>query len=140
MKTLIVEDDFTSRVILQKLLMPFGECHVAVNGKEAVSVCLTALESGQPYDLICLDIMMPEMDGQDALVRIRALEQKKGLSPERAARVIMTTALDDARSIMDAFYGLCDGYLIKPIDGERLMQLMDDFKLHDRRNPPAGKA
>ena len=63
MKTLIVEDDFTSRLLLQELLRRFGPCHVAVNGVEAVDAVTAALTANAPYDLICLDIMMPVMGG-----------------------------------------------------------------------------
>lgn len=129
MKTLIVEDDFTSRVVLHGLLAPYGECHIAVNGNEAVEAYADALTTGQPYDLICLDIMMPEMDGQAALKHLRAAEEKMGVLSHRGAKIIMTTALDDVRNIVDAFYGLCDGYLTKPIDGPQLFQLLDKLKL-----------
>ena len=79
MKTLIVDDDFTNRLLLQELLRPHGQSHVAVNGREAVDAVGVALEAKEPYDLICLDIMMPEMDGQEALGKIRALEEKHRL-------------------------------------------------------------
>ena len=84
MKTLIVEDEITSRVLLRELLKRFGPPHVAMNGKEAVAAVSTALLAGEPYDLICLDIMMPEMDGQEALKRIRQLEDGAQLAPESA--------------------------------------------------------
>ena len=78
MRTLIVEDDFTSRLLLQSLLAQYGECHIAVNGREAVEAFRSARESGQVYNLICMDIMMPEMDGQTAVNNIRALEEAGG--------------------------------------------------------------
>ena len=78
MKTLIVEDDFTSRLLLQELLKGYGPAHVAVNGKEAVEAARMAMDAGEPYDLICLDIMMPEMDGHGALKEIRAQEEARG--------------------------------------------------------------
>ena len=77
MKALIVEDDFTSRLLLQGLLQPFGVCHVCINGKEAVEAFKIALDQKEPYDLVCLDIMMPEMDGQTALKEIRAIEGQR---------------------------------------------------------------
>jgi two-component system, chemotaxis family, chemotaxis protein CheY len=140
MKTLIVEDDFTSRLILKHLLMPYGECHFAVNGQEAVEACANALTVNQPYHLICLDIMMPEMDGQAALKHLRADEERMGISSRQGAKIIMTTALDDVRNIMDSFHGLCDGYLTKPIDGVRLLELLKQFNLLGCSTNPEGNA
>lgn len=129
MKTLIVEDDFTSRIVLQGLLSRFGECHIAVNGNEAVRACVSALNDNVPYDLICLDIMMPEMDGFVALKEIRAAEERRGIYSSSGMKIIMTTALDDMRSVMSSFYELCDGYLVKPIDGPALMRILQKLKL-----------
>ena len=47
MKTLIVEDDFTGRLLLQTLLSPYGECHIAVNGREAVDAFRRAMKRGR---------------------------------------------------------------------------------------------
>ena len=77
MKTLIVEDDFTSRLFLQTFLSRYGDCHMAVNGKEAVEAFQMATDNGSPYHLICMDIMMPEMDGQEAVRQVRALEEAR---------------------------------------------------------------
>lgn len=121
MKTLIVEDDFTSRLLMQELLKGYGLPHVAINGREAVDAVRVALESGQPYDLICLDIMMPGMDGHQALKEIRALEDAKGIFSSEGAKILMTTALTDMKNKIDAFSGLCDGYLTKPIHKDRLL-------------------
>jgi two-component system chemotaxis response regulator CheY len=129
MKTLIVEDDFTSRLLLQTFLAGYGECHVAVNGTEAVAAFREACSKGQSYDLICMDIMMPEMDGQTALKEIRAIEEARGINPNHGTKVIMTTALDDIRNVVEAFKGLCDAYLFKPIDTAKLLQHLKNMKL-----------
>ena len=120
MRTLIVEDDFTSRLLLQSLLAPYGECHLAVNGREAVAAFRTAQKSGQAYDLICMDIMMPEMDGQTAVKEIRALEEAGGTLSTQGVKIIMTTALDDVKNVVESFKSLCDAYLFKPIDTGKL--------------------
>jgi two-component system chemotaxis response regulator CheY len=116
MKTLIVEDDFTSRLLLQEILKNFGHIDLAVNGVEAVDAMSNALEAGDPYDLICLDIMMPEMDGRSALRELRMLEEIRDIPPSRRTKIIMTTALASMTDVMAAYNDMCDGYLVKPIE------------------------
>jgi two-component system chemotaxis response regulator CheY len=129
MKTLIVEDDFVSRLLLQASLAPYGECHIAVNGRVAVEAFRAAREQGQRYDLICMDIMMPEMDGQEALKQIRKLEDDADILSSDAAKVVMTTALDDIGNVMAAFKGLCDAYLMKPIEKANLLAKLKSLHL-----------
>jgi len=129
MKTLIVEDDFTSRVLLQELLKGYGPLHVAVNGKEAIDAVAISLETEEPYDLICLDIKMPEMDGHSALREIRMMEETKGILPARRARIFMATALSDKANVMEAIKGQCDYFLAKPIQKKILIKELHRFKL-----------
>jgi two-component system, chemotaxis family, chemotaxis protein CheY len=121
MRTLIVEDDFTSRILLQAFLSHYGECHIAVNGSEAVTAFRAAQLSGNRYDLICMDIMMPEMDGQAAVKEIRAIEEAGGTLSSNGVKIIMTTALDDVKNVMQSFKHLCDAYVFKPIDTGKLL-------------------
>ncbi len=118
MKCLIVEDDFAARKLLQIYLSDYGDCFVAVNGREAVEAVREALDKGVPYDLICLDIMMPEMDGQEALKEIRRIESEHGIRGLDSVKVIMTTVLEDSKNIAEAFKSGCEGYLNKPIKKE----------------------
>jgi two-component system, chemotaxis family, chemotaxis protein CheY len=129
MKSLIVEDDFTSRLLLQTILSRYGECHVAVNGREAVDAFSAARASGRGYDLVCMDIMMPEMDGHAALEAIRNAEMEEATRFEPAARVVMTTALDNVKNVAAAFRGLCDAYLVKPINSSELIEQLREFSL-----------
>lgn len=124
MKVLIVEDDFASRVLMQGLLQPLGVCHTAANGKEALFAFETAVHSGEPYDLICLDIMMPEMDGQIALKELRHIEDKAGILASDGVKVVMMTALDDKDNVMQAFREQCDAYIVKPIQREKVMETL----------------
>jgi two-component system chemotaxis response regulator CheY len=122
MRTLIVEDDFYSRKILQTILSQYGECDIAVNGEEAVQAFKQALEEGRPYDLICLDIMMPVMDGHQALQRIREIEDKLDLRYGREVKVLMTTALGDIKNVNQAFFkGGATSYLTKPLQKDRVL-------------------
>jgi two-component system chemotaxis response regulator CheY len=128
-KTLIVEDDFTSRLLLQEMLKPYGAVHIAVNGQEAVEAFGAAMAAGEGYDLICLDIMLPEMDGYEALKQIRGIEESLGIPSHRGTKIIMTTALDHVKNVMQAFHGLCDAYLVKPIDKAKLMEQLHQYAL-----------
>ncbi len=122
MKTLIAEDDFVSRLLLQELLKAYGPVHTAFNGKEAIEAVQLAYQSGEPYELICLDIMMPEMDGQQALKEIRALEEEKGILLSRWCKIMMTTALADKQNVLEAVRGKCDAFLVKPIQKAKLLE------------------
>jgi len=128
MQILIAEDDFVSRLLLQEMLKPYGTCQVAVNGEEAVAAFARMLDLHTPYGLICLDIMMPGMDGQEALKQIREMERQRGIGGSDAVKIIMTTALDDPKNIMQALVrGPSDGYLTKPLDPIKMNKLLADL-------------
>jgi two-component system chemotaxis response regulator CheY len=130
MRVLVVEDDFTSRKVLQKILSPFGEVDIAVNGLEAVEAFESALGDERPYDLICMDIMMPEMDGQEALKQIRTVEKAHNIRPADEVKVIMTTALDDPKNVVEAYYkGGATSYVPKPIDKHMVLHLLKNLGL-----------
>ncbi|QWR76925.1 response regulator [Candidatus Magnetomonas plexicatena] len=128
MRILVAEDDFTSRTMLQRFLDGYGDVDVTVNGSEAIEAFNFALEENEPYDLICLDIMMPEIDGLKALKNIREKEKSIGVTPENGVKIVMTTALDSTKEISDTFYGSgCNDYLTKPIDLQRLTIILEKY-------------
>jgi two-component system chemotaxis response regulator CheY len=129
LRALLVEDDFTSRLLLQTFLARYGDCHIAVNGREAVEAYRLALDRGRGYDLICMDIMMPEMDGREAVRQIRAMEEAQGIISTYGSKIIMTTALSDLKEVIRSFRELCDAYLVKPIDLGQLLEHMKSYEL-----------
>lgn len=134
LRTLVVEDEFFSRVLLQEILLDFGKCDVAVNGIEAVEAVKMRVLQGNPYDLICLDIMMPEMDGHETLKRIRAIEEENGILGLDRAKIIMTTALDDMETVISSFRDQCDVYLVKPISVNKLKNELYKLNLITKSN------
>jgi len=128
MRALIVEDEFLSRKVLRSFLMTLFEVEIVVNGREAVEAFKLAHTEEQPYDLILMDIMMPEVDGIEALHRIRTLEEKEALTPK--VKVIMTTALDDPQTVIKSFYeGEASAYIVKPVAKDKLFKELEKLGL-----------
>ena len=129
MKILLAEDDFVTRKFMTGFLSKYGECDVTVDGMEAVDAFMMALEDEEPYDLVCLDIMMPVMDGYQALMGIRNLEKERNIPPNKQAKIIMATALNDEKNVKMAFELGCTVYSGKPIDQEKFEQVLKKFEL-----------
>lgn len=129
MKILLAEDDFATRKFMLNFLSKYGECDVTVDGMEAVDAFMMALEDEDPYDLVCLDIMMPVMDGYQSLVGIRNLEKERNIPEDKAVKVIMTTQLNDEKNVKMAFELGCTIYSGKPIDQNRFEQALKKLGL-----------
>jgi len=128
MRALIVEDEFLSRKVLRSFLMTLFEVDIVVNGREAVEAFKLAHDDGQPYDLILMDIMMPEVDGIEALKKIREIEDSRQVRSK--AKVIMTTALDDPQTVIKTFYdGEASGYIVKPVGKDKLYNELEKLGL-----------
>lgn len=129
MKSLVVEDEFVARCVLQRFLARYGECDVAVDGNEAVAAVFNALQNTAPYELVCLDIGLPKLNGQDVLERIRALELTRGIQLGQGCRVIMTTVTSAPSQVLGAFRGGADAYLTKPISLTALSRELEALRL-----------
>ncbi len=129
MRILIAEDDMVSRKFIFKFLQPYGDCDVVVDGMEALDAFLMAWDEQEPYDLICLDIMMPKLDGLKVLKTIRDMESEKGLNNAERARIIMTTILNNPEHVAEAFQSGCEAYAAKPIDTRKLNEVMKKLNL-----------
>jgi len=125
MKILIVEDDLSSRKFLYKFMCNYGECDITVDGMEGLDAYLIALDEGEPYDLVCLDIMMPKVDGVKVLKTIREIERQRNIEGDNIVKIIMTTALNDVELVKSTFDSGCEVYATKPIDIKKLQNVME---------------
>lgn len=115
LRILIVEDEPVNREFLTLALRGLGVCQAVVSGEDAVLAQQNALETNQPFDVVFLDIMLPGMNGLQALEQLRALENRYEVPPERHVPVIITTGLDDDQTASRAFIqGQALSYLTKP--------------------------
>lgn len=129
LRILLAEDDFATRKFMLKFLEKYGDVDVTVDGMEAVDAFLMSLEDEEPYDLVCLDVMMPVMDGYQALMGIRNIEKQRNVAPEDMAKVIMTTALNDERNVKKAFELGCTVYSGKPLNVDKFQEVLTKLGL-----------
>jgi len=124
MRILIAEDDLASRKYMLKILESYGQCDFTVNGIETLDAFLLAIDEKNPYDLICLDIMMPKADGMKVLKSIRQIEKRNGIESYQRVKIIMTTALNDTETTNNSYDYGCEAFFTKPIDGEKLIKVI----------------
>lgn len=116
-RILVVEDDFGSRKMMLKLLEEYGQVDSAVDGQDGINAFRKAFDEDRPYGLVFLDIMMPHMDGQEALVLMRKEEQERSVAPAAEAHIIMTTVLEDPHNVVGAYFkGGATSYIVKPVE------------------------
>lgn len=127
MKTLIVEDNPVNSLFVQKILSVMCECDIASNGHDAIQYFSDAIDENKPYNIVCLDIVMPGADGQEVLKEIRRLETDKGIKSSDEAKVIMLTSVDDPDIIKDTIEQGASDYLVKPILKDELLDKIRAF-------------
>ncbi len=133
MKILIAEDDLSSRKYLFKFLSNYGTCDIVIDGMEALDAYLISLKEKKPYDLICLDIMMPKVDGVKVLKHMKELEAQYKIPQDQRSKIIMTTALAETEIIHDAFNLGCDAYAAKPLDMNKFVEVLRKLKLIENK-------
>lgn len=129
MKSMVVDDELINRKMLENYLLDYGPCDVFENGNDALEAFTAALQAGEPYDLVTLDVEMPEINGHELLKKLRAVEEKRGVMGSAAARVLMISVHQERESIMPAFRAGCEGYLFKPLDVNQLKSKLEELEL-----------
>ncbi len=123
MRCLVVDDDFETRRIIQSILHPYADVDMVSDGEECVVAFNDALRKGIPYDLVLLDILMPNMNGQTALRELREIEKDHEVHTEKRSKVIMVSGLENNEEVHNAFFlGDAASYIVKPIDKKVLLK------------------
>jgi len=121
MRTLVVEDDLVMREFYKEVLGEYGSVDFAENGAVAIDVFTNSHEKGHPFDLVCLDIVMPELDGLEVLKSFRKQEEDRGILGLAGTKIIICSGLGDSKSVLGAFRDGCEAYLVKPFDKRMLL-------------------
>ncbi len=130
MRCLIAEDVEFAREMMSFFLADYAEIDSVDNGETAVELFSAALEEGRPYNFVCLDILMPKMDGQEALKRMRQIEALHEPLAQEKSVIVMTTAMNSLEDMQEALWrGDCTDYLVKPVMFADLVAVMTKYGL-----------
>ena len=126
MRILVVDDELVSREKMKHIMSSLGECDEVASGQDALKAFMDARIEGKQYDLITLDISMPEMDGTEVLGRIRTLEKEDGTPKEGQVRIMMVTGSSEKDTILTCIKAGCNDYIMKPFDKQTVVKKLVD--------------
>jgi two-component system chemotaxis response regulator CheY len=127
LRCLVVDDDEVGREILILNLQGIARCDSAANGREALEKYSANLDTN-PYDLIFLDIIMPELDGNETAKTIRRMELERGITPDKGVSIIVFSSLNTPQDIIKTYISAQSAaHLVKPLNVEKLKKTL--FKL-----------
>jgi CheY-like chemotaxis protein len=118
LSVLVAEDNQVNALLTRSLLTRLGhQAVLTTNGEEALESWLSAKSAGAPYDLVLMDLQMPQLDGIETTKRIRAQEAAQ---PGRQTPILALTANTLVEDRYACFEAGMDGFLIKPLDRDKL--------------------
>lgn len=132
MRILVVDDELVSRKKMEKILEEFGDCFLVECGADAVKIFKEAWEMGVPFDLVSLDIGLPDMSGIDVLKRIRQIEKDKDIAKDKLSRVMMVTSHADQSLVLGSVEAGCNNYIVKPFSREKVVEKLEHLGLCER--------
>lgn len=135
MRTLIVEDVHFLALILERILEPYSKIDYAQNGGIAIEKYTKAFTKGRAYDLICLDLLLPEIDGFEVLRSIRQFEDDFNLPPEKRAKVVVISTFNDRKTVTKARKAGCDSYIAKPFSKDKVLKTIEQIGLIEYTHP-----
>lgn len=129
MRSLVIDDSATVRKLLYQMLTAVGTCVEAADGNIGVETWRQALEDKDPFQLVCLDLIMPEKDGQAVLREIRETEAGLGIALEDRTKVIIITSQASSTNLLKAIHWKADAFLAKPFTRETLFFKLQELEL-----------
>jgi len=122
---LVVDDSSSVRQFFKGVLASCGGCDFAVDGLEGIKMAGRAIMDKSPYDVIFLDIMMPNVSGLACCQKIRDMEYAAGMERGKGSVIVIVSSLSDAATMLKAQYESgADAYLTKPVDPSAVREIL----------------
>ena len=132
LKCLVVDDDEIGRELIVHYLAGIADCRTAENGLKAVEMFREAFEGSTPYDLIILDIVMPEMDGHAAAKEIRLIESAGSVSVNEGVCIIVVSSLNTPRDVIQAYLAASSAaHIVKPVKPDKLLKILNKLGMYE---------
>lgn len=125
MKTLVVDDELVSRKKMEAIVKNFGDCVTATSGKSAIVAFSKAWHEKAPFDLMTLDVSMPDINGMEVLARIREIENESKIAPDKRMKIIMVTSKSDNATVLSCLNSGCNEYIVKPFDMDTIQKKIE---------------
>ena len=130
MHYLIVDDDPNICTLLSVYLASFGDTTIANHGEDALQMFQTALDAGEHFDAVFMDITMPDMDGHQAVQQMRDIEKAHAITGANRFKLVMITAHSDVKNVTESFFsGEADCYITKPFSEDALLDELRKNKI-----------
>jgi two-component system chemotaxis response regulator CheY len=122
-----------SRTILHTFFSEFAACDAAENGYDALVLFKKAIMDGNPYDLVCTDLVMPVLDGYDLIKKIRETEESFPIKDYIRTKIFVVSVSDSSVDMSHALLECdCDDYIVKPFHREQLKCILEKYSLTEK--------
>ena len=130
LRILLVDDSKSAQLKILSIVSKYGTCDQAYDGVEALDLVQRSLQANSPYDLIIMDVVMPRMDGFEAVKKIMLLQDAVNIPEQNKAKIIMLTSKADPANMMKAHFEIgVKTYLTKPFAEKTLLEAMTNLEL-----------
>ena len=129
MRALIIENDPSAAAEIEKIISDFGVCRNARDRDAALAVFRESITGGQSFDLVTINIAMPDMEEDAIISAIRAIEDELAVPDEKKTCLIVITRLSRRQLMTDCMLHGCNEYLPETFDGQQLLDILQQFHL-----------
>ena len=120
MKVLVIEDDSSTQLLVKKIFGDNVELTVCGESVEGIDLFVDKMIAFDPFDVVLIDINLPDLNGVHTLHLLRRFELVKGIMDKRKAKIIMMTGTADEQNVKSSLANGCDQFLIKPVSKEKV--------------------